>query len=207
MRGGTLVTASLAILAMTACLTGHVEPDGQAKTTQRGTGGELCVPGQSITCQGPGRCVGYQICADDGARYEPCICDPNDVFLAWDALCKVDGVPAPASTADLQTKLAGRWWYCGGDGPFRGAVELAVESGVITSDHYYLLALEDGVLRRRTDLDSSGMFYLEDSGSDQFRFTYVTAHGLDKETGYAGKLEEANPAKMSLDGATFVRIP
>ena len=33
-----------------------------------------CVPGQSVACAGPGGCQGFQVCADDGARFQPCAC-------------------------------------------------------------------------------------------------------------------------------------
>ena len=33
-----------------------------------------CVPGQSSACVGPKGCQGFQVCANDGARFEPCSC-------------------------------------------------------------------------------------------------------------------------------------
>ena len=33
-----------------------------------------CVPGQSSACVGPKGCQGFQVCASDGAHYEPCSC-------------------------------------------------------------------------------------------------------------------------------------
>lgn len=34
-----------------------------------------CVPGQSIACVGSKGCPGFQVCANDGARFEACSCD------------------------------------------------------------------------------------------------------------------------------------
>lgn len=34
-----------------------------------------CVPGQSSACAGRRGCQGYQVCASDGARYDPCVCE------------------------------------------------------------------------------------------------------------------------------------
>jgi hypothetical protein len=36
---------------------------------------QLCIPGQTIACAGPRSCPGYQVCADDGRRYQPCQCE------------------------------------------------------------------------------------------------------------------------------------
>jgi hypothetical protein len=33
-----------------------------------------CVPGQSTGCGGRAGCHGFQVCASDGTRYEPCVC-------------------------------------------------------------------------------------------------------------------------------------
>jgi hypothetical protein len=33
-----------------------------------------CVPGQSIACVGAGGCQGFQVCADDGSRFQSCSC-------------------------------------------------------------------------------------------------------------------------------------
>jgi hypothetical protein len=33
-----------------------------------------CVPGQSSACAGPKGCQGFQVCASDGSRFEPCAC-------------------------------------------------------------------------------------------------------------------------------------
>lgn len=33
-----------------------------------------CVPGQSSACVGPKGCQGFQVCATDGSRFDPCSC-------------------------------------------------------------------------------------------------------------------------------------
>jgi hypothetical protein len=37
--------------------------------------GAACVPGTSIACVGNGACRGFQVCAEDGSRFEVCQCD------------------------------------------------------------------------------------------------------------------------------------
>src|SRR3954465_12431430 len=44
----------------------------------------ICTPGQSIACVGAGNCAGYQVCADDGATFDACICEPP-VAASFDA--------------------------------------------------------------------------------------------------------------------------
>ncbi|MCC6214092.1 MAG: hypothetical protein IT376_04445 [Polyangiaceae bacterium] len=47
---------------------------GAGAAAGSGGGTQTCVPGDSKGCVGPGACTGYQVCAQDGSRYEPCNC-------------------------------------------------------------------------------------------------------------------------------------
>lgn len=42
-----------------------------------------CVPGESVACTGQSGCVGYQVCADEGDRFLPCVCDGDAVEDAF----------------------------------------------------------------------------------------------------------------------------
>jgi hypothetical protein len=39
-----------------------------------------CAPGRSVACSGERGCAGHQVCRDDGAGYEPCVCSSDETF-------------------------------------------------------------------------------------------------------------------------------
>lgn len=49
-------------------------PQQGSSVSQAPGAAPLCAPGQSIACAGPGGCQGFQVCANDGGRFEPCKC-------------------------------------------------------------------------------------------------------------------------------------
>jgi hypothetical protein len=42
-----------------------------------------CVPGESVACTGQSGCAGYQVCADEGDHFLPCVCDGDAVEDAF----------------------------------------------------------------------------------------------------------------------------
>jgi hypothetical protein len=114
-----------------------------------------------------------------------------------------------AREGDVITKLSGKWWYCGGDGPFDGAMEIVGDQR-----QYFLLALDAGVLVRRTDVDSSGQFWVtapqenqtQSASSTTFQLAFATAHGLAIPSA-SGTLAKTPSDKMTLGSATYVRVP
>ena len=47
---------------------------GEKPASQPAAAAPACTPGQSVAYAGPGGCQGFQVCAKDGASFEPCIC-------------------------------------------------------------------------------------------------------------------------------------
>ncbi|MFK7991161.1 MAG: hypothetical protein AB8I08_34400 [Sandaracinaceae bacterium] len=60
-----------------------------------------CVPGSTQICVGLGRCEGVQVCAEDGAQYEACVCEGGTVDggLESDAGWPLDGSLSDAGPA------------------------------------------------------------------------------------------------------------
>ena len=70
MGRGPLIWAAVAVLALTPWACGGNESAGT------GVGGpsQLCAPGSTQLCNGPGACEGAQACDADGMGYGPCDC-------------------------------------------------------------------------------------------------------------------------------------
>ena len=65
LRSVAVVTLTLAALAVVALPTACSAKD-------------VCTPGQSVACTGPGGCAGGQVCAADGTGYGACACGASD---------------------------------------------------------------------------------------------------------------------------------
>lgn len=89
--GRHLIRSRALLLGALACACSD-DGDGSGGNSQPAT---LCVPGQSLSCSGPGQCAGYQICNGDGSAYLPCDCD---VDASTGGSGGIDGGDAGAST-------------------------------------------------------------------------------------------------------------
>jgi hypothetical protein len=208
----------LAALGIVACSQTSTTSD-VAQGRQPGSGQPWCIAGQSIACGGPGSCVGYQICADDGSGYLPCKCDspaapppakPNSLDPAideWEARCHAPDGPAVTfgSAADVPAQLTGKWWSCGGQPPYTTSIEFT-EDG-----HYYQLTFADGGLQRNSGGDTSGTYEITDAGGIHFELQHTTQ---DKTccTGQPdeGDMQTTPPGKMMLNGfigGNYLRVP
>ena len=61
---------------------GQLQPEqagGESPPPEHSNAGAppACVPGRSVQCAGPGGCGGFQVCAPDGTKFEPCQCPSN----------------------------------------------------------------------------------------------------------------------------------
>jgi hypothetical protein len=78
-------------------LSGDAGADGSPDATAQEAGSQVCTPGRSLACVGPGGCAGGQSCNASGTAYGPCDC-AGVAEAGPDA--SDGGVDADASTAD-----------------------------------------------------------------------------------------------------------
>jgi hypothetical protein len=176
-----------------------------------GTGLTSCIPGQSIACAGVGGCAGYQICADDGLRYEPCICEAPpppppppveagvDAAAGYQARCSAaEGAPISMPSTDVPAALAGQWWNCG------GASELPhVE---LTADgHYYALTYSGGTFTKNYGPYTSGVYSIDPGSGASFDMELTSTGGA--VTGYPLKGVIETTGRMNLGGGWYIRLP
>lgn len=207
------VVTALASLGVAAACDGPTEPGASNVGTQpaAGTGLTSCVPGQSIACAGVGGCAGYQVCAHDGLRYEPCICEGTpapplppveagvDAASGYEKRCYApEGSPISMASADVPAALAGQWWNCGGAAEFPH-VEFTADG------HYYALTYSGGTFTKNYGPDTSGLYSIDPGSGISFDMEATSTRG--SVTGYPIKGFIETTGRMTLGGGWYIRLP
>jgi hypothetical protein len=206
--------SAIALGAVAACSTSAPpSPSPTAAHAQGATGSTSCTPGQSIACAGPGACAGFQVCANDGLRYEPCQCtssadaaappldaapDANDVHVA---ACRAAEGPTtvPMTAEDTKARMLGRWWPCNGNDSW--FLDYPVE---LTADgKFYQLSYVNGSFVRNLGPSTSGTYVLTGTGPFQLVATWPSFPS-EPRTMKIGL--EVTPDRLLLDYDSWVRL-
>lgn len=206
--------SAIAFAAVAACsASAPSSPSPTGAHAQGATGSTNCVPGQSIACGGPGACSGFQVCAIDGLRYEPCQCAPatdaaappidaapdaNDVHVA---ACHAPEGPTtiPMTAEDTKARMLGRWWPCNGTDSW--FLDYPIE---LTADgKFYQLAYANGAFVRNLGPNTSGTYVLTGFGPFQLVATWT---GSPSEPRTMQIALEVMPDRLLLDYDSWVRL-
>lgn len=204
-------------LVLTAC-------SGRIELVDRDAGGtsadpstpaapaRACVPGQSVACAGPAGCKGFQVCRNDGSRFDACVCGapapsdagvdapPPDPWAKQKTACTAPQGPAITfAESEVAPALAGRWWRCGGADEFLGHhVEFTADG------HYYDLSEVNGALVRNYGPLTSGSFTVDPMQTSNTRFSIHINPDLATYP-LLGTII-TGPKRMTLGGGTYAAI-
>lgn len=205
-----ILIGAFGVVVVVACNGGSSSIE-TSQNSQPGSGEVSCVPGQSVGCAGPANCPGYQTCADDGLHYLACDCTVppppgSDGGPSYQERCHApDGAPEIfASRADVQAKLEGQWWVCGGAAEFWFPVEFTADN------HWYKLSQVDGAFVRNLGPESSGTYRITEAGGGAtFAMVFDYTKSPDAGAGYSlqGTMQVTPPGKMRLGGGDYLRLP